>query len=82
MFAVWDAEVAGPPVPWKEKHLRVPLRQNGRMLWLKAWNFADRLGELPRGARIDAAITLEEDWYAAAGGSPGWSVVLRDVRPR
>ena len=26
VFAVLDVEVAGPPVLWKEKHLRVPLR--------------------------------------------------------
>jgi len=68
-------------VLWKEKHLRVPLRQNGRTIWLKAWNFAERASELARGSRLDAAVTLEEDAYAAAGGYSSWSVVLRDVRP-
>jgi len=81
VFAVLDAEVAGPPVVWKEKHLRVPLRQNGRTIWLKAWGFAERASELARGSRLDAAVTLEDDAYAAAGGYPSWSVVLRDVRP-
>jgi hypothetical protein len=33
------------------------------------------------GSRVDAALVLEEDNYAAASGLPGWSVVLRDVRP-
>ena len=80
VFAALNVEVAGPPVLWKEKHLRVPFRQNGRMLWMKAWNFAGRIAELPPGARVDAAITVEEDSYAAASGLPGWSVVLRDVR--
>jgi single-stranded-DNA-specific exonuclease len=80
VFAALNVEVAGPPVLWKQKHLRVPLRQNGRMLWMKAWNFAGRIAELPPGAHIDAAITVEEDSYAAASGLPGWSVVLRDVR--
>jgi single-stranded-DNA-specific exonuclease len=80
VFAALNVEVAGPSVLWKEKHLRVPLRQNGRMLWLKAWNFAERITELPPGARVDAAITVEEDSYSAASGLPGWSVVLRDVR--
>jgi single-stranded-DNA-specific exonuclease len=80
IFAALDVEVAGPPVLWKEKHLRVPLRQDGRMLWLKAWNFGDRIGELTPGARVDAALTLEEDSYSAANGLPGWSAVLRDVR--
>jgi single-stranded-DNA-specific exonuclease len=81
LFAALDVEVAGPPVVWKEKHLRVPLRQDGRILWLKAWNFAERLSELSQGSRVDAALTLEEDSYAAANGLPGWSAVLRDVRP-
>ncbi len=81
LFAALDVEVAGRPAVWKEKHLRVPLRQEGRILWLRAWNFAERLSELSQGSRVDAALTLEEDSYAAANGLPGWSAVLRDVRP-
>jgi single-stranded-DNA-specific exonuclease len=81
LFAALNVEVAGAPVIWKEKHLRVPLRQDGRMLWLKAWGFAERIGELAPGSRVDAALVLEEDAYAAANGLPGWSAVLRDVRP-
>ena len=81
LFAALDVELAGPPVLWKEKHLRVPLRQNGRLLWLKAWNFAERASELMPGSRLDAALSLEEDSYAAANGLPGWSAILRDVRP-
>jgi single-stranded-DNA-specific exonuclease len=81
LFAALNVEVAGPPVVWKEKHLRVPLRQNGRTLWLKAWNFAERISELSPGSRVDAALSLEEDSYAAANGLPGWSAILRDVRP-
>jgi single-stranded-DNA-specific exonuclease len=81
LFAALGAEVAGLPVIWKQKHLRVPLRQEGRLLWLKAWNFAERASELPQGALVDAAFSLEEDSYAAASGMPGWSAVLRDVRP-
>ena len=81
IFAALGVEVAGPPVVWKEKHLRVPLRQDGRMLWLKAWSFAERIAEFTPGARVDAAVVLEEDSYSAANGLPGWSAVLRDVRP-
>jgi len=81
LFAALNVEVAGPPAVWKEKHLRVMLRQNGRTLVLKAWNFADRAAELPAGARVDVAFTLEDDAYAAARGLPGWGAVLRDVRP-
>jgi single-stranded-DNA-specific exonuclease len=80
LFAALDAEVAGPPAAWKEKHLRVMLRQAGRSLALKAWNFADRAAELAPGARVDAVFSLEEDPYSASRGYPGWAAVLRDVR--
>jgi single-stranded-DNA-specific exonuclease len=80
LLAALDVEVAGPPVAMKEKHLRVMVRQNGRTLVLKAWNFAGRAGEMPPGARVDIAFTLEEDPYSAARGYPGWAAVLRDVR--
>jgi single-stranded-DNA-specific exonuclease len=81
VFAALDVEVAGPPAPWNDKHLRVILRQNGRSLALKAWNFAARAAELPSGARIDAAFSIEEDEFAKAQGTTGWGPVLRDVRP-
>ncbi|MFN7995812.1 MAG: single-stranded-DNA-specific exonuclease RecJ [Bryobacteraceae bacterium] len=81
LFAALDVEVAGPPVVWKEKHLRVMLRQNGRTLSLKAWNFAERVGELAPGTRVDAAFSLEDDPYSAARGYPGWAAVLREFRP-
>jgi single-stranded-DNA-specific exonuclease len=80
LLAALDVEVAGQPVVWNEKHLRVMVRQNGRTLALKAWNFAGRAGEMPPGARVDIAFTLEEDAYSAARGYPGWAAVLRDVR--
>ena len=80
VFAALDAEVAGPPAPWNEKHLKVMVRQNGRTLLLKAWNFAERAAELAPGARVDIAFTLEEDAFNASRGLPGWSPVLRDVR--
>ena len=65
---------------WKEKHLRLMVRQNGRTLSLKAWNFADRAGELGMGTRVDIAFAIEEDAYSAARGYPGWCAVLRDFR--
>jgi single-stranded-DNA-specific exonuclease len=37
VFAVFGAEVAGPPAVWRDRHLRVSLRQDGRTLMLKAW---------------------------------------------
>lgn len=80
LFGALDVEVAGPPAVMKEKHLRVALRQNGRVLTLKAWNFASRAGELAPGARIDVAFTLEDDPYSAARGYAPWCAVLREFR--
>uniref|UniRef100_Q02C20 Single-stranded-DNA-specific exonuclease RecJ n=1 Tax=Solibacter usitatus (strain Ellin6076) TaxID=234267 RepID=Q02C20_SOLUE len=80
MFAVLNVEVASSVV-WKEKHLKLNVRQNGRGLSLKAWNFAARVGELPPGARVDLAFNLEEDAYSAARGYPAWAAILRDVKP-
>ncbi len=79
LFAATGVEVAGASV-WKERHLRLAVRQNGRLLSLKGWNFAERAAELPVGARVDIAFTLEDDAYAAAQGYPGWCAVLRGVR--
>ncbi len=75
VFLLRGAEVGSPPLVWKEKHLKVLLRQNGRRLWLKAWNFAPRVGEFVPGALVDVALTLEEDLYEP------WCAVLKDVRP-
>ena len=80
IFAASDVEVAGPPVVFGEKHLRIVVRQNNRTLKLKAWNYAARAGEFAAGARIDVAFTLEEDPYSASRGYPGWCAVLREVR--
>jgi single-stranded-DNA-specific exonuclease len=81
LFAALGVEVAAAPTVMKEKHLRVPVRQNGRVLVLKAWNFAERAAELAPGARVDVAFRLEEDAHSAARGYPGWAAILRDVRP-
>ncbi len=80
MFAAANVEIAGTPAVWKEKHLKVLVKQNGRTLALKAWNFAERLAELPAGSRVDIAFSLEEDGYAAARGYSPWCAILRDVR--
>jgi single-stranded-DNA-specific exonuclease len=81
VFALMGAEVAGTPAVMREKHLMVNLRQNGRTLALKGWQFAARAAELAPGTRVDAALSLEKDDYAAARGYPGWCAVLKDVRP-
>ena len=81
VLAILGAEVAGAPVVMKEKHLRVHLRQSGRSLFPKAWNFADRAADFPSNGPIDAVFSVEEDQYGADRGFANWAAVLRDVRP-
>ena len=65
MLAILGAELAGPPVVMKEKHLRVHFRQDGRSLFPKAWNFAGRAADFAANGRLDAAFSMEEDTYGA-----------------
>jgi single-stranded-DNA-specific exonuclease len=81
LFAALNVEVAAQPVIMKEKHLRLAVRQKGRVLTLKAWNMAERAAELVPGTCVDIAFALEEDAYSAARGYPPWAAILRDVRP-
>src|SRR3984885_12686684 len=81
VLAILGAEVAGPPVVMKEKHLRIHLRQGGRSLFPKAWNFAERAADFAISGPIDAAFSVEEDLYGQDRGFTNWAAVLRDVRP-
>ncbi len=81
MLAILGAQVAAAPVVMKEKHLRVHLRQNGRSLYPKAWNFAGRAEDFTVNGAIDAAFSVEEDLYGQDRGFENWAAVLRDVRP-
>jgi single-stranded-DNA-specific exonuclease len=81
IMAMLGAEVAGPPVLMKERHLRVHLRHTGRSLFPMGWNFAERAAEFSAGSLTDAAFSIEEDSYAAGRGEDRWSAVLRDIRP-
>jgi single-stranded-DNA-specific exonuclease len=80
VFVSYDLEVAGTPAVRRDRHLQINLRQNGRTLTLKGWNFAERAAELAPGARVDAAFSFEADDYALTRGYPGWCAVLKDVR--
>jgi single-stranded-DNA-specific exonuclease len=82
VFLCSGAEVAGPPKALKEgKHFSVPLRQNGRLLFAKAWNFEDRASLLQPGAKLDVLFQVEDDPYSRKRGYGSWCVTLKDVRP-
>ncbi len=80
LFAVLGAEVVGDASVWNEKHLRLHLRQNGRTLTLTGWRRAHLAGELGRGARVDAVVSVEEDPRGAARGWEGWALNLEAVK--
>jgi single-stranded-DNA-specific exonuclease len=63
------------------EHVRARLWQGARSLFVRAWRSSARLEELREGARIDAAITIEEDAWSAQRGFAPWSAAMRDFRP-
>lgn len=76
-----SVEVAGPVKVLREgKHFSVPLRQNGRLLFCKAWNFGHRAELLAPGARLDALFQIEDDPESRKRGYGSWRLVLKDVR--
>ncbi|MDX2268689.1 MAG: single-stranded-DNA-specific exonuclease RecJ [Bryobacter sp.] len=74
LLAMRDAEIAAPPVVLKGKHLKLSVRQNGRMLTLKAWGMAEDWASLAAGDRIDIAFRLEADSW------DGWAAVVAGLR--
>jgi single-stranded-DNA-specific exonuclease len=80
LFAIFGAEVVGPPGIVKDKLLKFMVRHNGRMLPLKAWRCTERAVELVPGSRVDVAFCVEEDDYAASQGLGGWCATAKDFR--
>jgi single-stranded-DNA-specific exonuclease len=75
LFAILNAEVASPPALWKDKHMKLVLRQEKRVLLFKGFGLGHRAEELRQGMRVDAAFNLADDPW-----SGGWSALLRDFR--
>lgn len=79
-FVIRGLEVAAPPDIRNQKHVFVRFCQGTRQLRAKAWNFADRAGELAPGTLVDLAVQFEEDSFSAARGFAPWQAVIKDVR--
>jgi single-stranded-DNA-specific exonuclease len=83
IFLSEDVEVAGPLKTLKEsKHFSVPLRQNGRLLFSKAWNFGDRCHLFEPGAKLDVLFQIEDDPMSRKRGYGSWCLSLKDARAR
>ncbi len=74
VFALRGLEVASPPFAMKGKHLKLTVRQSGRLLNLKGWSVPQEWFALKAGDRVDAAFHLEHDSY------DGWAPILKDLR--
>ncbi len=74
LFAVRSAQLAGPPQLWKEKHLKIAVRQSGRTVILKGFGMGARAEEWKALSSIDVAFEIERDWYGGLG------LIARDCR--
>lgn len=81
VFALFGAEIAGPPAAMGEKGVRVRLRHQGRNLQVKAWGYSAASPEFAPGSVIDIAVAIEDDAYSAARGYSPWCLTVKDVRP-
>jgi single-stranded-DNA-specific exonuclease len=76
LFGVYGCEVCAAPRVIKDSHVFFHVRQPGskRSVQVKAWRSAEFVEQFQKSARLDLALTLEEDRY------DGWSATLRDFR--
>lgn len=74
LFAARNVELAGAPQVWKEKHLRIVVKQGTRSLLIKAWGMADLAEELREVRMIDVAFEIERGWTS------GWDLTARALR--
>ncbi len=80
-FCALGVEIAGlAKVLTEDKHFSVPLRQDGRMLFAKAWNFGHRQELLQTGTRLDVLLQIEDDPYSRKRGYASWCLSLKDIR--
>ena len=81
VFLARACEVAGPSKALKDgKHLNVPLRNSGRLLFCKAWNFGDRSEYFVAGTKLDVLFQLEDDASGRKRGYGSWCLSVKDVR--
>jgi len=78
LFAARSVEIKSSEIR-NEKHFFAKLFSHGRVLPVKAWNFADRAAELTPGATVDVAFALEDDPFSASRGYAPWQAIVKDI---
>jgi single-stranded DNA-specific DHH superfamily exonuclease len=67
LFAVRGAALAGPPQVWKEKHIRIAVRQGRRTVMMKGWNMGALAADLKDAKTVDIAFEIEKDFFGSWG---------------
>lgn len=74
-------QIAGAPrLLSSGKHLSIPLWQNGRTLFCKAWNFGQRIDQLQPNTKLDVLLQIEDDPISRKRGYGSWCISLKDFR--
>ena len=81
LFAALNVEVAAPPAVWKEKHLKVMVRQNGRTLVLEGLELRGARRRTGAGHARGRGVPARRGRVLGGARYPGWSGTLRDFRP-
>jgi single-stranded-DNA-specific exonuclease len=79
IFAAHGVEIVDGPRRLKERHLKMALKQDGRVLRAIAWRGVERFAFLEgRQDRVDVAYSLEQNEF---NGETYLELVVADVRP-
>jgi hypothetical protein len=71
---VLGAELASAPQVWKDKHLKLVVKQGTRTVTMKAWGIAERAEQIGAMGRLDIAFEIDRGWYG------GWDLIAREFR--
>lgn len=74
IFAVQGATLASAPMVWKDRHLKLAVKQGTRTVSMKAWNMAERAEEIGAMKSLDIAFEIERGWQG------GWELTAREFR--
>ena len=78
VFLSEGVEVAGPPQILKNKHVKFPARQDGRMIEVLGWGKKEWGDKIRKGERLDIVYSLQSSVFL---GSEKYSLSLADIRP-
>jgi single-stranded-DNA-specific exonuclease len=79
VFVATGVEIVDGPRKLKERHFKMALRQDGRVLRAIAWRGVERYGFLEaHRARVDLAYSLEQNEF---NGETYLELVVADIRP-